>query len=1020
MHLQRIFLLGLIALLIGSGTAFAAITGVIAGKATDVDGNAIPGVTVSVYGANLPGVRMDTTSSSGTYRMPELPPGIYTVKAELMGMKTIERPNIKVSLNSTTKINVTMEMAPFEETVVVTGSSPVLDVKSTTVKATIERDVTERLPGSDSLFAAFSMSGGITGGGNVRVHGGAFTDNVYLFDGLDTTDPLTSTFGANLNADALQEVEVQTGGFTAEYGRSMGGIVNAVTRSGGNDLHVIWREKYVDGTWHDSPDEGKEISFSDSEYWEHTLTADGPFVKDKLWWMFSVRYSNNEGNTSTVRGFGYDYTQPGGSARVKADREWLLPYAKLTYQINQDHKIMVNYSGEDATIYGSNAGQYTAPEALNMQEQGGPFYALEYTWLVNREFYLIFRGGVSLGYLNNVPVNDNGEPAFRDEESSVNYNNSGSFTEENRIKHQLSLIGNYFVDEAMGSHEFKAGFEKHYLKHEDTAGFPGGASYSIRYSDRTTADRTVPMSMIDPDHATTADASGHYFAVFVQDDWSVLDNVTLNLGIRYERAWFKNNDGKTDVPAWAWGQWHAEDYFTLAEDGETRLYQEAPMEFDNMIAPRLGVSWDIFGDGKLAATAYIGRFYNAFNLILPQLMFQPFSADTNASAQQEYTAGDEHPWTDNDGDGVPDDDGYFYDDDNWYTHTQSEPGDTNFIDAEIDPEYTDEISFGLQWEFIDDFSVGYQYTDRTTKNIVEDVGIFTDEDGNVVWTYLGGINREDPDNWFFAGDSDDFYDRDPLFDGKYDRDDDPDTNNEYYKHHYWVTNARGERNYWGHEINAVARLKHFDVQASYTYSKAEGVVIDTQDNGGVTSGGVTQFSGQFDTWGTTKNLYGELPWSCRHYIKLAATAHYMFFDIWDASIGVNSFWRSGYHFSKLTNPDDTYDPYEGNDRDDRSTWTGKPPYSGYKWTFMEPRGQNELPSYKNVDLSIQNTLDTKKWFGKYGPAFTAIFDIFNLLDYQGITSKTATWNKNNDGAGWGLPNGYGQPRNYRLTLKLSI
>jgi len=435
MHLRKIAILGLIALLIGSGTAYAALTGVIAGKVTDVDGNPIPGVTVTVTGENLPGARVDTTSSSGTYRMPELPPGIYVLTAELMGMKTIKQTNIKVSVNSTTSIDMLMEIAPYEETVVVVGKQEVLDVKAATNKATIERDVTERLPGSDDLFSAFSMTGGITGGGNVRVHGGAQTDNVYLFDGVDTTDPVTSTFGANLNADAIEEVEVQTGGFQAEYGRSMGGIVNAVTKSGGNEFHGIFRLQYIDTDW--AADDDYPTTESNYDYYEPTVTLEGPIIRDKLWFMVSYNYFNREGTSKTIGFWGADYTDPNQLVEINTDREFHLPYAKVTFQPTQEHKFVVNYSGEDATLNNITGDPQTdTPEVWNTQEQGGPFYSLEWTWLTSPNLYFITRVGSTLGILDNVPSTTTGtdprEASFRDTYYFQNYNNSSNWVEEDR------------------------------------------------------------------------------------------------------------------------------------------------------------------------------------------------------------------------------------------------------------------------------------------------------------------------------------------------------------------------------------------------------------------------------------------------------------------------------------------------------------------------------------------------------------------------------------------------------------
>jgi outer membrane receptor protein involved in Fe transport len=987
MHLQKILALGLVALLVGAGAAYAALTGVMAGKITDVDGNAIPGVTVTVTGQNLPGARVDTTSANGMYRMPELPPGLYDLKAELMGMKTIERKMVKVSVNSTTKIDFKMEMTPFEETVVVVGENPVLDVKSATVKTTIEREVTERLPGSDDLFTAFGMSGGITGGGNVRVHGAANTDNLYLFDGVDTTDPVTSTFGANLNADAIEEVEVQTGGFTAEYGRSMGGIVNAVTKSGGNEFHGVLRLKYIDSSWHSDYD--REIAEEEYDYWEPTVTLEGPILKDKLWFMISYNYNNREATGQTIGFYGADYYNPDDLVDINQDREFILPYAKVTFQPNQAHKFVVNYSGEDATISNRTGdAQYNTPETWNTQEQGGPFYSLEWTWLYSSNLFFVSRVGASYGILDNVGTSgDTENPHFFDIFTSQHYNNSDNYTEEDRDRFQLGLTGNYFVEDLAGSHEFKAGFERHTFAREQNQYFPGNATYTIdnmpedhpdwddNWKDAT---RTVYLN------PGIAEESGTYTSFFVQDNWSVLDNLTLNLGVRYEMTEYENDDGDTAVPAWKWGEFNWESY--RKSDGTFIKY--ADMAFDDMIAPRLGINWDVFGNGKSAVHAYYGRFYNPFDLSLPG-MFQPFSADTTAARNQEY---DGPQWHDADRNGIPDED-YFFDDENWNTTSEAEPGDWNFIDPDIEAEYTDEFALGFEQEVMENFSVGLTYTYRETNDMVEDTGIFVDEFGNVVWTYLGGVKDDlsglDPNKEF-----------------------DPRPGKDYDKHLYYVTNASGStREYNGIEINARARLKHYDLQASYTYAKAEGSVTEGQP--GYT--GIAQFSGQYDTVATSQNLFGELPWSCRHYIKIAGSTHWDLTDWYEISFGVNGFYRSGYHYSKRMVPPKTYDPDSpDNDINDPETWTHRPPYNGYAWYHPEGRGTYELPGVALWDVSLQNSFK----FGKWG-ALTVIFDVENVLDNQCITSETDTFNKNKPEQ-FGQANQWAPPRTWRLSFKYAF
>ncbi|MBN1552113.1 TonB-dependent receptor [bacterium] len=980
MHLHKILTLGLIALLVGAGGAYAALTGVLAGKVTDVDGNPIPGVTITVTGPNLPGARVDTTSANGMYRMPELPPGNYTVVAELMGMKTIETRDIRISVNSTTMIDMTMEMTPFEETVVVVGENPVLDVKAATVKSTIEREVTERLPGSDDLFAAFSMSGGITGGGNVRVHGGAQTDNLYLFDGVDTTDPVTSTFGANLNADAIEEVEVQTGGFAAEYGRSMGGIVNAVTKSGGNEFHGIVRLKYVDSDWHDDFDHPQ--SEDNYNYWEPTVTLEGPILKDKLWFMVTYNYLKRDASGKTIGFYGADYSNADDLEAINQDTEFNLPYAKLTFQPNQAHKFVLNYSGEDATLHNRTGDpEFNTPETWNKQEQGGPFYSVEWTWLYSSNLFFITRAGGSFGILNNLPENEDlSSPHFFDVYEQQHYNGSDGWTEENRDRVQLSFSATYFVEDLMGSHEFKGGMEWHEFERDDLELIPGNASYIIdndpddpnAWMDSTRSVYINPGSAIE---------SGTYYGFFVQDNWSVMDNVTLNLGVRWELSQYENNDGDSSVPAWNWGEFHADSYRN--PDGSFKKY--ADMKFDDMIAPRIGVNWDVLGNGKSVVHAFYGRFFNPFDLSLPG-MFQPFSADNFATREQEY---DGPQWHDANRDGIPDED-YFFDDANWRTTSEDQPGDWNLIDPNIKAEYTDEMMIGYEQEVMENFSVGLTYTYRKTNDMIEDTGIFTDEDGNIIWTYRGGVN-----DTFDGLDPNEKYD---ILEGT------------YANHLYYVTNAAGSyREYNGIEVNAKARLKNYDLQASYTYSEAEGAVIEGQEG----YSGIAQFSGQFDTYATSQNLFGELPWSANHYLKIAGSAHYDLTDWYEISFGVNGFWRSGYHYSKRGIPPKTFDPAT-DDYNDPDNWTGRPPYRSYAWCFPEGRGTYELPGVSIWDVSLQNTFK----FGKFG-ALTVIFDVDNVFDNQCILSETDVFNASKPEQ-FGQANAWADPRTYTLSFKYAF
>jgi hypothetical protein len=279
----------------------------------------------------------------------------------------------------------------------------------------------------------------------------------------------------------------------------------------------------------------------------------------------------------------------------------------------------------------------------------------------------------------------------------------------------------------------------------------------------------------------------------------------------------------------------------------------------------------------------------------------------------------------------------------------------------------------------------------------EDVGLFVDEAGNVVWTYRGGITDGalDPNkNYDLRGESHEY-------------------SGDYSQHLYYVTNAAGNnRKYDGVELNATARLKNFDLQASYTYSKAEGSVTEGQPG----SDGVAQFSVYYDTYALSDdNIYGELPWSVTQYLKVAGSFHTDITDWYEFSVGVNGFLRTGYKYSKVAVPPKTYNPDDPtNDFNDRSTWTGRPPYYTSTSYMPEGRGSYEYPSFYNIDLSLQNSFK----FGKFG-TLTAIFDVNNITDYQGIVGVDDVYNPKFPEA-FGQAIGFGTPRNYTLSLKYAF
>jgi len=914
--------LGLLIIAAVTGSqVLAALTGVIMGQVTDNTGNTLPGVTVTVTGANLQGSRSDFTNENGVFRIPDLPPGDYTVRAEMMGMSPVEKTGVRVSLNKTLKLNFEMQLEKLEETITVSASrAAVIDVTTPTQAVNITREFTERLPGSDQFQDAFGMAGGVNGGGNVRVHGSASTDNLYLFDGVDATDPLTSTFGSNINADAIEEVEVQTAGFSAEYGRTMGGIVNVVTKSGGNKFAGVARIKYVNSDWQEDYDHG--TAAEKTEYFEPTLTLEGPIVKDMLWFMATYRYTKVDETAQVIAGnTEQDPDNPDLYTGVDTSSVWHYPYAKLTFQPVMAHKFVANYNTDSAIIHGLSGSSFT-PEAQRKQEQGGPFYSVEWTFLPNSKLYFVTRLGMSNSFLNSMPDSENAsDPSYYDRDTGVTYNNYTGWSEDKRNKMDLTSSASYYIDDFHGSHDTKFGlqFQRNWV--EELNKIPGGYNYVM--------DGDVPYERTSIINPGSTEYSGDYMAIYAQDNWNIGSGFTANVGLRLEYSKFYNDEDSSD-----------------AMDRYGRR-GGAKMELGPMFAPRLGVTWDIGEQQLQKLSLSYARYYNPFDLSLPGMFLS--GEGTTLYRKERY-----NPETGT-----------------WRVTQEDSPAYPNRLDADLKPEYTDELTMGYDRSITENFGVGVLGTMRKTRDIIEDAGLFLDEDGNEVATYM------------------DEYD--PNVD-------------DYFYHIYYVTNPEGaKRDYYGVEMNAKARLSNLNLQASYTYSVAKGVVIEAQPG----YSGIAQFSGYYDTPSLSQNLYGELPWDATHYLKLDTSYLHKVTDWYSVSVGFSGFYRSGYAYSMLAAP-------EAPDQDGDGKPDYEVPYGSYRWALPKGRGTYRLPSVYFIDLSLQNEFS----FGKFG-SLAVIFDVFNLLDNQAVLSRADAWNPKKPEL-FNQDNGWASPRSYQLSVKYAF
>ena len=220
-------------------------TGTIEGSVTDSTGAVVPGVTVLVSGANLIRPQSATTNDEGTYRVSSLPPGRYTVIIEaVQGFARYEATDVEVNLSKSSGVNVTLQpTGGTTEVTVVAGAN--IDQTTNTSGTNVTTEQFSNFPTQRTVQSIYTIAPTVTRSGlrdasgrdrDPSVAGSSGPENNYILDGVNTTDPAFGGSGANLPFEFVQEVEVKTGAFGAEYGLSTGGIFNVVTKSGSNEF----------------------------------------------------------------------------------------------------------------------------------------------------------------------------------------------------------------------------------------------------------------------------------------------------------------------------------------------------------------------------------------------------------------------------------------------------------------------------------------------------------------------------------------------------------------------------------------------------------------------------------------------------------------------------------------------------------------------------------------------------------------------------------------------------------------
>ncbi len=695
MALFRFALLApLVLLALAAVPAAAQQTGTLSGTVRDGQGGVLPGVTVTVSGdALIGGPRTAVTGETGAYLVPTLPPGTYTTTYELTGFAPLRREGIIVEVAVTARLDVELGVGTLNETVTVSGATPVVDVSSTVTQTNITKDLYEAVPtGRNPWVMAGLVPGVVTGrldvGGtegaqqyNIEAFGSANSQKSFSIDGLKV-NWAGGDGGATMmyyGFEMYDEYNMQTASGAAESDVS-GVYMNMITKSGGNrftsDHNFYFMNESLQGTNFDEElrarlglQPGEESGAAgnpvDLSYdWSSTLG--GPITRDKAWFFGGARLWR-------LDQFQVGALNPDGSQAIDDNRIRNF-VGKVTWQATSSAKasVLFNRNVNDRLHRRDSPYLFVEDKATVLQNQPAQNYLGQWNQVVGSRMVLDARFGRMWGifpvrYQKEVGPND---IAIRDVVRFTRINAAETQSLNPNERYQGNFTASYFVDNVgAGTHDLKAGLQlsRERVEYERIR----NGDYLLELQDGRPFQAQLANTPINSDHRLIT------WGVFVQDRWTV-GRATINVGVRM--------DG---VKAWLPAQSSPSGNFV----GERSFPEADVFEFGFNVAPRLGISYDLFGNGRTALKAYYGRFYNQFGSQLAE------AANPNALANQSVQ------WTDLNGN-VALDPGELG------TFTGFPAGLFPTVSPDATRPYSDEINAGIEQQLAGDLALSASYHRR--------------------------------------------------------------------------------------------------------------------------------------------------------------------------------------------------------------------------------------------------------------------------------------------------------------------
>jgi outer membrane receptor protein involved in Fe transport len=676
-----LLLLGVVALSGAVAVSALELDGSIAGTVKDSQGSPLPGVSVTVASPVLQGTRTAVTKNDGSYSLVKLPPGAgYRLTFVLSGFKTVELTSLQVFVGKETPASARLDLAPVSAEVTVTSERPTVDPTQTNTQQNFTGDYLKKLPvgaAGRSYQGILNQAPGVAGGSNPNVFGGNLAENNFSIDGVNTTDPVTHTFSFNLNFDAIQEIALQTSSYAAEYGRATGGLINVVTKSGGNQFSGSADIRYSNNNWSESGDHfNPGVSEARNTPWGVTLG--GPILRDRLWFFGNLQRPDNF-TTPVV---------PNATVAAQLPPEGPVPRkflgwnsgGKLSFTASPQFSGFAEIQDSLATIAGSSNTALRRPEATSTQHQRTRIY----TGIFDGVFSANWAGELQIGrheeHLDSVPTSSALSQSQWTNRTggSVVYDAFNNYQASDRNRNLLGVSTTYFF-QGLGDHQLKFGGDAdrtYFPSVNFTTGTPSDPSFcpaglvcgaTFTFNGFDAAGNRIPFSQQVSERKAEVERDGRSYTLYAQDQWRIIPSLSVNLGARWDRTEYYNNIGSN------------------------------VLNFDR-VQPRIGFAWDITGDSKTIFRGSYGQFYYDPALTFARL----FDTDITTAVVRNFSwSTASQKW-------------------NFVNQTGGNFVTQALLDGKIQPTYDEQVNGAIERQVLPGTSVALGYVYKKTHNIFED------------------------------------------------------------------------------------------------------------------------------------------------------------------------------------------------------------------------------------------------------------------------------------------------------------